>query len=162
LEALFTPHVQLDHAFLELLRRHIGHLVLDLGLTLSLIMRVVLVDESLEIPNFNCREILALNYRVKTQRVLSVLSQQILDARIIKQLVLSEPKDLESLVLSDEATLDAQALVGNLLAALVRVLFQVVDAVLLSQKSLDSAQALLCSERADEFLALLDHVGVVI
>jgi hypothetical protein len=85
-----------------------------------------------------------------------------LDARIIKQLVLSEPKDLESLVLGDEATLDAQALVGNLLAALVRVLFLVVNAALLSQKSLDSAQALLCSERADEFLALLDHVGVVI
>lgn len=57
---------------------------------------------------------------------------------IIEELVLGEAKDFKSLVFCDEAALDAQSLVSDLLAALVRVLFKVMNSALLSQKSLDS------------------------
>lgn len=118
-------HVELDHLLQHIgrfkFRRSLGDFFVLVVRRRGVAVAVVLVDERLEVPHLDelATVLLTLYHRVHLDWVLLVLSQQILDHRVVKELVLSETENLESLLLRDEAAFNPQTLVSHLTSALV-------------------------------------------
>ena len=87
-------------------------------------MLVIVVDEGLKILDlYHLPAVLPiLNQRVDLQGLGRMLSEQLLDLDVVKELVLCQPQDLEGLLFCDKASLDSESLLGDLLSASVRIL----------------------------------------
>ena len=106
-------------------------------------------NEGLEVADFDH---LALPGAIFDQRIylhwiLRMLRQQLLNLHIIKQLALGQAEDFERLKLCDEAALDPQPFLGNLLPADVLMLLAEGLVVLLLQVGLDLEVLLLRGQR---------------
>ena len=110
----------------------------------KLLMRVVLVNQSLEVPDFDplllVVDVLALNHCVHLHHV---VFKKLLNNIVALQLVLSQAQDLKSLVSSHKAPLNPQTFFCHVLAALVGVLARVVFLLLLQEELVN----LLCTLR---------------
>lgn len=131
--------VKSQHALLQLFSGQLlGRLLV---IVRHLAVSVALVNERLEIPNFD-RLPRTSYHRVQLDRVDRVPAQQTLDSLVVKQFLLGQSKNLEGLLLGNEAALDSQALVGHLLAALVGVLLEFVGLAFLLQEALHALKSL--------------------
>ena len=116
--------------------------IVDLNSSLLLvIMRVAFVDQGLEVSYFNWSS-LVVNDRVQTDRVTCILGQETLNRLVVKQLLLAQPQNLESLLLGNEAALNPESLFCYLLATLVLILFKFTSFMLFSQKPLNLGQTI--------------------
>ena len=103
-------------------------------ITSLLCVLVVIVDECLEVAHFDHLTFFSFVFDqwVDLQGLTSVLCQKLLDSDVVKQLILSQSKNLKCLLFGYKSALDPQTLFGYLLPTGVTVLLCVGLVVLLA------------------------------
>lgn len=86
-----------------------AHRVVIVAAPLVLRVRVLLVNQRLEVHYLDVvpSTVRARNHGVHLRRVVFVAGQQLLDRRVVQQILLRQAQNLEGLLLGHEATLDS-------------------------------------------------------